>query len=122
MSGGKGTKRKGGKKQANTKGYSNEEWWAKLDAECAAVVKACKEAGGKGKKKVKNDCQASVSGVDSGAEIRMAIPQLRRQSQKRPANSLGKDPILTGVETEKEEIPTWSDDRSKWSPLAPLSK
>jgi hypothetical protein len=33
----------------------------------AAVVKARKEAGGKGKKKVKKDCQASVSGVDSGA-------------------------------------------------------
>ncbi len=65
-SGGKGTKPKGGKKQTNTKGDSNEEWWAMSGAERAAVVKACKEAGRKGKKKVKKDCQASVSGIDSG--------------------------------------------------------
>jgi hypothetical protein len=65
-SGGKGTKRKGGKGQTNTKGYSNEQWWAMSDAERAAVVKARKEAGGKGKKKAKKDRQASVSGVDSG--------------------------------------------------------
>ena len=64
--GGKGTKRKGGKKQANTKGYSNEEWWAMSDSERAAIVKARKEAGGKGKKKAKKDRQSSVSGVDSG--------------------------------------------------------
>jgi hypothetical protein len=63
---GKGTKRKGGKKQTNTKGYSNEEWWAMSDAERAAVVKARKEAGGKGKKKAKKERQSSVSGVDSG--------------------------------------------------------
>jgi hypothetical protein len=66
LSGGKGTKRKGGKKQTSSKGYSNEEWWAMSDTERAAVVKARKEAGGKGKKKVKKDRQASVSGVDSG--------------------------------------------------------
>ncbi len=65
-SGGKGTKRKGGKRQTSTKGYSNEEWWAMSDSERAAVVKARKETGGKGKKKAKKDCQASVSGVDSG--------------------------------------------------------
>ena len=65
-SGGKGSKRKGGKAKVNTKGYSNEEWWAMSDAERAAVVKARKEAGGKGKKKAKKDRQASVSGVDSG--------------------------------------------------------
>jgi hypothetical protein len=57
---------KGGKRQTNTKGYSNEEWWAMSDAERAAVVKARKEAGGKSKKKAKKDRQASVSGVDSG--------------------------------------------------------
>ena len=66
-SGSKGAKRKdGSKKQTNTKGYSNEEWWAMSDAERAAVVKARKEAGGKGKKKAKKDRQSSVSGVDSG--------------------------------------------------------
>jgi hypothetical protein len=64
--GGKGTKRKGGKKQTNTKGYSNEKWWAMSDSERAARVKARKEAGGKGKKKAKKDRQASVSGIDSG--------------------------------------------------------
>ncbi len=36
------------------------------DAERAAVVKARKEAGGKGKKKAKKERQSSVSGVDSG--------------------------------------------------------
>ena len=36
------------------------------DAERAAVVKARKEAGGKGKKKARKDRQSSVSGVDSG--------------------------------------------------------
>ena len=65
-SGGKGSKRKGGKGKVNTKGYSNEEWWAMSDAERAAVVKARKEAGGKGKKKAKKDRQSSVSGVESG--------------------------------------------------------
>ena len=65
-SGGKGSKRKGGKAKVNTKGYSNEEWWAMSDAERAAVVKARKEAGGKGKKKAKKERQASVSGVGSG--------------------------------------------------------
>ncbi len=66
LSGGKGTKQKDSKKQTNTEGCSNKEWWAMLDAKRTAVVKACKEAGGKGKKKVKKDCQASVSGVDYG--------------------------------------------------------
>jgi hypothetical protein len=65
-SGGKGAKRKGGKRQTNTKGYSNEEWWVMSETERAAVVKARKEADGKGKKKVKKDRQVSVSGVDSG--------------------------------------------------------
>ena len=36
------------------------------DAELAEIVKVHKEAGIKGKKKVKKDRQASVSGVDSG--------------------------------------------------------
>jgi hypothetical protein len=65
-SGSKGTKCKGGKRQTNTKGYSSEEWWALSDDERAAGVIACKEAGGKGKKKAKKDRQAYVSGVDSG--------------------------------------------------------
>lgn len=52
--------------QTNTKGYSNEEWWAMLDSEQAAVVIAYKDASGKGKRKVKKYCQASCSsGVDT---------------------------------------------------------
>ncbi|KAI2506373.1 hypothetical protein MHU86_8101 [Fragilaria crotonensis] len=113
LSGGKGTKRKGGKKQTNTKGYSNEEWWAMSDTERAAVVKARKEAGGKGKKKAKKERQASVSGVDSGDGNGDGNTPARLTSTPRtPATSFGGEPIVARLETEVVETPTRTDDRS----------
>jgi hypothetical protein len=120
-SGGKGTKRKGGKRQTNTKGYSNEEWWAMSDAERAAVVKARKEAGGKSKKKAKRIARPLSPEWTPEMGTVTAVPQLQRQRQQTQVTSLGAELILERAETEAAATPTRTDDRSKWSPLAPLS-
>jgi hypothetical protein len=51
-----------------------------------------------------------------------ATPQLRRLRPQMQATSLGAEPILVGVETEEARTSTRNDNRSKCSPLAPLSK
>ena len=120
-SGGKGTKRKGGKRQTNTKGYSNEEWWAMSETERAAVVKARKEAGGKGKKKVKKDRQANVSGVDSGDNSGDSNVPAPGPATANAGDQFGRRAHSGGSGNRGGATPTRTDDRSKWSPLAPLS-
>ncbi len=82
------------------------------DTERAAVVKARKEAGGKGKKKAKRERQASVSGVDSGDGNGDGNTPALTSTPRTPATSFGGEPIVARLETEVVETPTWTDDRS----------
>jgi hypothetical protein len=109
-SGGKGTKPKGGKRQTNTKGYSNEEWWAMSDAERVAVVKPARKPAAKARRRPKRIARPLSPEWTPELGTGTAVPQLQGQRQQTQATSLGAELILEGAETEAAATPTRTDD------------